>query len=281
MRSDDARSSRKAMLFSSVFLIISGWAAAIFFALGPGNVISAFQSGDPSLIHGFGSFGAAFGVLAALFAGWAAVSVVLSLEVQQTELHELRKQMELDRDLSTFTRLLEIARGVRSNLKDKRPGSDLQGGDVVHHYFNRLKQLRKLGCFDVDDALNAMRTIMQNDQKNLLNSFNLSFLEYFDVLEEITTFLAGSDKPERGRFRILLKSAISFRDLAIFHDHLLLNRSSDVVDMLIRSELFYGGGLLMYEKLNEGPLFPPEVYGPNVLAKIKKGEIKRDEFRYT
>ena len=250
------------------------WAGIVVKAVGFELVFNSLSGGGSSLVFAAGAFGSSFGILAAVFAGLAVALLWQNLQVSQEELRQLRSQMEIDRDLNTFTQFMDLLQSIRANLRNYDSSlPDQKGKEVIQYYALKLQEIRQGGDFDVDDSLATMKRCFHDNASAFYRHFSLSVSEYCRVCIEIAKFLARISNSERQRLTMLLHASLSFEDYIVLHEYFIVNTDPEFDDVLNASGLFREVGLPLRVVLRSGPFFSPAVYGEKVAAAVEEGKL--------
>jgi len=253
----------------------AAWIVTIVNSVGFDNAIQGIGTGSPSMIYAIGAFGSSFGFLAAIFSGLAVALLWRNLEISQRELNQLKKQMEEDRNLSVFLKMLDLFQETRSTLSDAANNeSPLRGKAAIDYYALQLQEMRRRGDFSVDDPLSAMKDFFHAPLNPFPRNFDLTVSDYCQLTAEMIRFISSVSPAERRRFSVFLKGLLSTMDYIVLHEYFLLNYDRDFQDALSRSGFFKDVGLPLCLMLQGGAFFSVDVYGEQVASAVNDGKLK-------
>lgn len=253
----------------------AAWIVTVVKSVGFENAIQGIGAGSPSMIYAIGAFGSSFGFLAAIFAGLAVALLWRNLEISQRELNQLKKQMEEDRNLSVFLKMLDLFQETKSTLSDAANNeSPLRGKAAIDYYALQLQEMRRRGDFNVDDPLSAMKDFFHEPLNPFPRNFDLTVSDYCQLTAEMIRFISSVSLAERRRFSVFLKGLLSTMDYIVLHEYFLLNYDRDFQDALSRSGFFKGVGLPLCLMLQGGAFFSVDVYGEQVASAVNDGKLK-------
>ena len=274
--------SDKVVYWSTAFVIIMMlvWTTVVIYSIGPDSVWAIISGKSKTQIESLGQLGASYGVLAALFAGFAVVLLLHSIGVQQKELTQLKEQMEHDRDIREYTWLIDAFCDARTRLV-------LDLGDTSHTFiyreFRGFYSTNKNYIYTGDKyiSLEAKRYLRHrhrgdfNEYENIEKYIDYHlhskdtfqyvldpFDTYLAALKQISYFIDELHYERKNKYLNILASVTNKYDLIIIHEQTLLRRDH-MLKKLLESTGLLGihGGALLYLTLRSGPRLSPRAFG--------------------
>jgi len=262
---------------SIAFILIAMlvWTGVVFYSIGFDVVGSVLRGESKAQIESFGQLGASYGVLAALFAGFAVVLLRQSINVQQEELHQLREQMEHDRDIRAYAWFIDVFRDARKGLQNEldisfggilgvtvgaNHCSQINRNEIISNAATNLIENRRRGNFldknSIDDFIEYY--ITNDDSKYLvINPYD----NYMSAIKQIALFIHNKKYDYREYYLYMFASVTNQYDLILIHDQTLL-RTDEYLKQLIECTCLLGvHGTDLYDVLEGGPRLKPSAFG--------------------